>query len=499
MKMLERILISLVAGVALVAAGGYGAYRYMNRTPAQLVAPNYFEYYKNHDRVPEGRVGIFISHLVMPEDYRQEDFYLLALKAKQYIPWPIKLVWDDDRGVLLLDPERPYEFESFEPKRLVDADGRDRDHDGIPYVVKYREGEVEWIEPNPSLHLDHGYFLLTSRQGGMPTVSAKLANKARTYYHGIGIKGHKIPHEAGMRVIVEAAMEQVQARYGAMPWRWVTADNFGLARDAMFELLDEGVDTVILAAPAPIYSHHEEFNGAIKHAMHYIHEWQEAHGGKPIKVIIQPQLGDFPVIRQAWVAMLKDRLDTLPKTAAVKVAMSIHGMAWDRVPHEAWIELAPAYRDTTLADLKALLESYGFARTEIVLAQDHFADPINNPNGKYLSTNKAFLDGIRDDFDYVINVPIEFFAENTDTLFSHAMFNFEHIPGYDRYEQVDYPDWTVPYTREYVVEGTRIIYNGVPVGRYNGPIIAAFVEALDSVLSAGSSPAPARSTSRSPG
>ena len=166
----------------------------------------------------------------------------------------------------------------------------------------------------------------------------------------------------------------------------------------------------------------------------------------------------------------------------MKVVMSIHGMAWDRVPNEAWIQLAPAYRDTTLQDLKALLDTYDFSRREIVLGQDHFADPVNNPDGKYLSTNKAFKDGIRDKFDYVINIPIEFFAENTDTLFSHAMFNFEDIPGYDRYEQVDYPDWTVPYVREYVVDGTHVIYNGVPVGRYNEPIIAAFVQALDTVL-----------------
>ena len=62
------------------------------------------------------------------------------------------------------------------------------------------------------------------------------------------------------------------------------------------------------------------------------------------------------------------------------------------------------------------------------------------------------------------------------------MFNFEDIPGFDRYQQVDYPDWTVPYTREYVVDGTHLIYNGVPVGKYNQPIIAAFVQALDTVL-----------------
>lgn len=489
MKILKRLLAGLAILVVLVAGGGYGTFRYMNRTPPQLAEPNYYRYYQEQDTVPEGRVGIFISSLVMPEEYRQEDFYLLALKAKQYVPWPFNRGFDADKGVLLLDPARPYEFAEFTPATLVDADGRDTDRDGIPYVAKLHTGEIRWVPPNPNFHLDHGYFLLTTHTSGMPTVSAKLATKALTYYHGIGIKGHKIPHEAGMRAIVQGAMQEIQVKYGPVPWRWVTADNFGLARAAMFDLLDQGVDTLILAAPAAIYSHHEEFNGSIKHAIHYLHEWQEAHGGKPVKVIIQRQIGDFPVLRQAWTAMLKDRLDTLPKDAAVKVVMSIHGMAWDKTPEEAWIKLAPAYRDTTLTDLKALLDGYPFPRKEIVQAQDHFADPINNPTGKYLSTNTAFKDGIRDDFDYVINVPIEFFAENTDTLFSHAMFNFEGIPGYDRYEQIDYPDWTVPYTREFVVDGTHIIYNGVPVGHYNQPIIAAFTAALDEVLAKGRTPA----------
>lgn len=488
MTTLLRILLVLGALIVLLAILGIASYLIANRTPPQRVKPDYFDYYKKQDSTPEGKVGIFISHLVMPEDYRQEDYRILALKPRQYVPWPFNRLFDKDRGVLLLDPSKPYEFESFTPTRLIDADGREADSDGVAYMDHYQAGEIRWMEPKPTVYMDHGYFLLPSRPGGMPTVAAKLATKALSYYHGIGIKGHKIPHEAGMRVIVEEAMERIEVRYGPLPWRWVTADNFTLARPAMHSLLDEGVDTVILAAPAPIYSHHEEFNGSIRYAMGYIEEWQERHGGKPLKIIIQPQIGDFPVIRETWVAMLRDRLDTLPPTAAVKVVMSIHGMAWEKAPLEAWIELAPGYRDGTLEALRTVLESYAFPRSEIVQAQDHFADPVNDPKGKHLSTNQAFLDGIRDGYDYVINVPIEFFAENTDTLFSHAMFNFKDIPGFDRYEQVDYPDWTVPFTREYVVGNTHLIYNGVPVGRYNGPIIDAFVEALDSVLRRGLEP-----------
>ena len=174
MRLLKKLLIGLTGVAALTAGGGYASYKYMNRTPAQLVSPNYYDYYLSQDTVPEGRTGIFISSLIMPEDYRIEDYFLLAQKARQYIPWPVSIPWIADRGVLLLDPARPYEFEQFKPERLVDAWGRDTDLDGLPYVDKLHAGEIAWVPPNPRLHLDHGYFLLTTRQEGMPTVSAKL-------------------------------------------------------------------------------------------------------------------------------------------------------------------------------------------------------------------------------------------------------------------------------------------------------------------------------------
>ena len=195
-----------------------------------------------------------------------------------------------------------------------------------------------------------------------------------------------------------------------------------------------------------------------------------------------PQLADFPVIRKAYTEMLSDRLEDIPKTSSVKLVISIHGMAWDLVPHEAWIELSPAYVDPMMTDLQMIAESYSFSKLEVVKSQDHFADPYNNPDGKYLSTNSAFKEGIADNFDYIINLPIEFFVENTDTLFSHAMYNFEGFEDFDRYEQINYSDWSVPYTREFLINDTRIIYNGLPVGKYNESIIEAFFQAIDSIL-----------------
>ncbi|MDJ0926764.1 MAG: hypothetical protein QNJ73_03850 [Gammaproteobacteria bacterium] len=478
-------LLAWTGGFALVfVAGAYGTFRYMNRTPPQLQEPNYYVYYQEQDTVPVGRVGLFISHLVMPEEMEATDFYNMALKSLQYIPWPIRNVVRADRGIVLLDTDRYYEFEEFKPTKLVDPYGSAADIDGLPYIEKWRRGEIAWVPPNPSRHLDHGYFLLEGRGGGMPSVAAKLINKARTYYYTPGkasVQG-KVPHEHGMRIIVEAAMDKIRARYGDIPYRWITAENFGRARAAMFSLLDEGIDTVVLSAPAAVYSHHEEFNGAFKHAMHYIHEWEEAND-KHVKVIMTRQLGDFEATREPWVNMLRDRLDQLPAGVDVKVAMSMHGMPWDRVPHEAWIELSPGYIRGTMTALQDLLDSYQFGRTEIVETQDHFADHINDPENRYLSTNQAFWEGVEAGYDYVINVPIEFFAENTDTLYYHAMANFEGFEEYDVYDTIDYADWDVPYTRQIEHEGTIIIYNGVPVGNYNEPLIRAYVEAIDQVLS----------------
>ena len=93
-----------------------------------------------------------------------------------------------------------------------------------------------------------------------------------------------------------------------------------------------------------------------------------------------------------------------------------------------------------MEEARKVIAEYNFSRTEIVQSQDHFADPHNNPNGTYLSTNMAFWDGVFVmSYDYVVNVPIEFFAENTDTMFYHAMANFEFFDDYDVYETVDYP------------------------------------------------------------
>ena len=100
-----------------------------------------------------------------------------------------------------------------------------------------------------------------------------------------------------------------------------------------------------------------------------------------------------------------------------------------------------------------------------------------------MSTNRAYWNAIKDNYDYAIGLPIEFFAENSDTLIHHAMKCFENFDQYDIDDPIDYPDWSVPYSRELVQGKTHVIYNGVPVGKYQPHVIEAFYQACDSVLS----------------
>jgi protoheme ferro-lyase len=478
----------VVVGVG-VTVGGFAALLYTKNQPPQLAATDYYQYYVNQDTQPVGKIGIFVSHLVMPEEYREEDFIAIIKRTYQYIPWPIRELVQIDRGIILLDRHRFYEFAEFEPTDLVDYTGSSFDIDGVAYIDKYRAGEIEWMPPSDQF-LSHGAFLYAGRSVGMGPVEQKFAVKAKNYYYepGKGLHDGRVPHEAGNRHIVYSAMEKLETRYGDIPWRWVSADSLTTARDAMFSLLDEGIDTLVLAAPRPIYSHHEEFNGSIKHAMHYVHEWQELNGAKEIKMIISPELSFFDPMYETHKAILRDNLKDIPPGASLKLVLSVHGMPWDLVPHEAWLKLAPRYVDRSLAEASKVMQGYDFKRLQIVQSQDHFADPQSNPDGTYLSTNMAFWNGIEDGYDYILNIPLEFFAENTDTMFYHDMANYESFDDYNVYDTIEYTDWTKPWRKQLVQDGTIVIYGGLAAEQFSGPIIEAFYLALDSIVAQGMNP-----------
>jgi protoheme ferro-lyase len=222
--------------------------------------------------------------------------------------------------------------------------------------------------------------------------------------------------------------------------------------------------------------------------MHNLHEWQAQNGDQEIKVIISDQLSRFAVMYETHAAILRDNLKSIPQGSSLKLVLSVHGMPWDNVPNEAWIKLSPEYVEGSLAKATEVMRDYNYERLQIVQSQDHFADPHSDPDNKYVATNEAFWQAIGEDYDYVLNIPLEFFAENTDTMFYHDMANYEFFDDYTVYDTAEYTDWSVPWRKQLVQDGTTVIYGGVAAEQFSGPIIEAFYQALDAIVSQGMTP-----------
>lgn len=478
MKLWQKLLISVFSFFVLVIGGAYVTYTVKNQ-PFALQEPNYFSFYKQQDTKPEGKVGIYISQMILPEDFREELYYNVFYKPLKIIPWPIRELIKLDNGTPLYDENRYFEFTEFTPTRLLDHKGNDLDDDGVPYIEKYKQGLITFVEGKK---YTPGYFIYKEKKAGMPTAAAELIAKARIYYHGegAGMVDGKLPEEQGIQQLIGKTMDRVQAKYGEIDWRWANTDLYDEARAAMFELLDNGADTIIFAPPRPIMSHYEEFNASVRQGSEYIEEWRELNGNKPIKKIIAPQLADFPILRQAYLNLLRHQLNDIPEGSSVKVVASFHGMPWELVENEAWLELSKPYLDAMMADIDTILnEEYSFSKTAKDLTQDHFAEMTE----RFGSTNEAFWRGINEGYDYVINMPVEFITENTDTLFAHAFINFEGFDEFDVYEPIDYKNWEEPLVRKYKQDNTTVIYTSVPVGEFSEPLVAAHFQSIDSLLS----------------
>ncbi|KPJ61808.1 MAG: hypothetical protein AMJ42_00805, partial [Deltaproteobacteria bacterium DG_8] len=162
-----RIVKVILIVVVILIASLYGLYKYKNQPPK----PDYFEVFKNQDTVPEGKVGIFATALIMPTEHNHAFFHNIVHKIfKVVVPWPFNLLALRDRGVALLDPAHVHARKEFVPTHLEDPFGNDRDLDGTPYIEKYKRGEVMWVPPSKRIYLDHGYFLYKERKSGEPSL-----------------------------------------------------------------------------------------------------------------------------------------------------------------------------------------------------------------------------------------------------------------------------------------------------------------------------------------
>ena len=189
-------LLYVLIGVIVFFAGLFVAYKIAAHKYNQRPKPDlYYDYYTKQDTTPEGKVGVFLVGLSMTDDFEPGWWSNIFEHVRHnIIPWPGSFFAGLDQGLALLDPDRFYEYEAFVPNDLVDYKGSRFDIDGIPFIEKYRRGEVTWRNPTKRIYRDHGFFLLKSHKAGVPSMASKIQCIAKVWYYGKGFKNKKVPH-----------------------------------------------------------------------------------------------------------------------------------------------------------------------------------------------------------------------------------------------------------------------------------------------------------------
>ena len=474
---MKRLLLVVLLSVVAISSWAVISWQQSYRPPSvDLVT-----HYPVQDRQVTGKVGVLFTGLMMPEslDDIPDLFLRLSMKPKREWPWPFSLLVQKSHPVVLLDAKRFHAREPFEPTRLVDAWGSDVDANGVSYTEKFKAGEISWVPPKD--RLASGHFLDNTVTSDWPTFAQKPTVNARLWYYGVGLEPQGMPHEAGVWEVVDMATATLQARYPDMVIRHVNAPVAEDVRQAVFALLDSGVDTLILASTQVAHSTYKVLGkgGSFHEAWRYAEEWQRRNGNPPLKIIMADPMGHYQPMADAFAQLLKERLDTLPPGTDVDVLLSSHGMPWDRFPDETYPGFAKPYYDGLKRAVSALLENYDFGRTRITQGQDIYADDYYDPDNRYVSTNEAYRAAAADGYDTIITLPTTFYAESTDTLFGHAIYAFEGLPGFDPFATIQHEDWREPFVREFQLGDTLVVYNGLPVGRF-APYVAQSL--ADSVI-----------------
>jgi Ferrochelatase len=437
--------------------------------------------FDTQDAKLEGKVGVAVVALAMPERYEPAFFENFMEKVfTGPIPWPINVLAGADAGIALMDPANPLATERFEPKALADLWGRTSDVDGVPWAEKYRRGEVRWVAPSKAVANDHGYFLYPARKGGFRTPTAKLLLKAR-YIMYAALPGGYLPHYSQTLAMGEAAVAELRTRHAITAGAVVEAFDPWKMETSVRQILDTGVDTLVLASVQPIYSDFEELRGSFSKVYKVVARWKAQNPGRKVKLVIAPWLATAPSYDQLWARHLDA---TAPPAAApgqskARIIISLHGLPVSLIATDSWSPRADTVVERIGPVLEAVLRAKGYGQVEVVRASEGFADPPEDPDNQLVSVAEEFRRAGADKVDLAIALPVEFMAENTDMLFTHAAAMFEGLPGYTPYQgPPEGTDWSKPYVRRFVTGQTTIIYSGAPGGDAAPAAGSALADAL---------------------
>jgi hypothetical protein len=423
--------------------------------------------YETQDASLNGRVGVAVVVLAMPERYDPVFFEnFLGKLFEGSIPWPISFFIGADAGTALADPGNPMADKRFEPTELRDVWGRSTDIDGIPWVQKYKKGQVRYVAPTGMTAHDYGFFLYPERKGGMRTLTAKLLLKARYTMYARLPNGY-LPHYSQTFAMGQSTVDTLKDRHPLSAGAVVDAFNPWQMEQSVRSILDSGVDTLVLASVQPIYSDFEELRGSYTKVHKVVDAWRKDNPNKPVKVVIAPYMATSNSYDDLWVEHLTNEAPIAAKAgvSSARVILSLHGLPTSLIKTDSWGGFAPEVVARISPKLEAVMKAKGYGKVTVVRASEGFADPPEDKNNELVSVAEQFHAAEAAGEELAIALPLEFMAENTDMLFTHAAIMFEGLPGYTLYEGPPAgTDWNKPFVRRFQKGPTTIIYAGAPGG-----------------------------------
>jgi protoheme ferro-lyase len=426
----------------------------------------YETFFKGQDRLPVGKPGVILADMGMPEDYEPEFYIRYMSHVFHYVlpPFLHRIVLAD-RGIVLIDPHNPLARESFEPLQLVDMHGSSSNREGRSYT----ECKVTWHPPRMKKNpWDSGYFLYTSEgKGGAPDICQKTAAKVVGWYYGRLLPERKVAWAHQCRRVYEDVVAKLGERCPQLELRHARYVYPESMRQAVEELLAAGCETVVYQCFSnPVYSDFSEY----AYALPMVHQFVNGRA----RVICADQLGNQPMMRKAYVQIIRDQLARLPAQSRVLLILSRHGHPFKK---ETLDVRGLEYNRPLEAEARQVMEEWG-GQWQLVWSDDEYADEYWDPKHKKLETLAAYRRAIGEAYDYALEVPTDFMAENTDLMIFHAMKKFTAFAEYDPYAPIPYPDWEQPLVRSFRQGRTTGIYTGCPVGPYRKHVVEATVASI---------------------
>ncbi len=426
--------------------------------------------FKDQDTHPIGKIGVILADMGMPEDYEFRFYRNYIHHVFHYILPPfLQPMILADRGICLIDPENAMAREPFQPKQLVDAHGSFTNQAGKPYV----ECNVTWRGPGTPKNIwDNGYFLYTEEgKGGDPDICQKTGAKVYGWYFGHLIPEKKVAWAYQCGKVYAEAVETLEKHYPQAEFRHAHYVYKETVKQAVDELIAAGCQTIVYQSFCnPVYSDFEEYAYALPLVYEYV-------AGRA-KVICADQLGNQPSLREAYFEILRDQLKTIPSVASILLILSKHGHPFKKETQDI---RGPLYREPLEAGMRQVMAERG-GKWDVVWSCDEYADEYYDPNHTKTETHAAYRKAIDEGYDFAIEIPTEFIAENTDLMIFHAMKKFNAFVEYKRNDPVSYPDWDKPLVRTFHEGKTTGIYTSVPVGPYRRYVVDAVVSSLESIL-----------------